>query len=64
MCESNVYMDMGDGKERLVMESVDRIVPEEDGVYLENIFSEAKKVPARIKEMALVSHRVVLEKLP
>ena len=64
MCESNVYMDMGDGQEQLVMESVDRIVPDADGVYLENIFSEAKKVRARIKEMALVSHRVVLEKMP
>jgi len=64
MCESNVFIDMGDGEETLVMESVDRIIPEEDGVYMVNIFSEAKKVHARIKEMSLVSHRVVLEKLP
>jgi len=64
MCESNVYMDMGDGEEELLMESVDRTVPGADGVYMENIFSEARRVRARIKEMALVSHRVVLEKLP
>jgi predicted RNA-binding protein len=57
-------MDMGNGKEELVMESVDRIIPEADGLYMENIFSEAKKVHARIKEMALVSHRIVLEKMP
>jgi predicted RNA-binding protein len=57
-------MDMGDGEEELLMESVDRTVPGADGVYMENIFSEARRVRARIKEMALVSHRVVLEKLP
>ena len=64
MCESNVYMAGENGEETLVMESVDKIIPDEDGVYLENIFSEAKRVRARIKEMALVSHRILLEKLP
>jgi predicted RNA-binding protein len=63
MCESNVYM-IENGKEKLFMESVDKIIPEEDGIYMENIFSETKKVKARIKEMALVDHRVVLEKQP
>lgn len=61
MCESNVYM-IENGKEKLLMESVDKIIPDEDGIYLENIFSETKKVKARIKEMALVQHRIVLEK--
>lgn len=63
MCESNVYM-IENGKEKLFMESVDRIIPGEDGIYLENIFSETKKVQATIKEMALVEHRIVLEKKP
>jgi predicted RNA-binding protein len=61
MCESNVYMIGRDGKEKLCMESVDRIIPMDDGIVLENIFSETKKVRAKIKEMALVSHRIVLE---
>ncbi|MEI6100240.1 MAG: CooT family nickel-binding protein [Eubacteriales bacterium] len=61
MCESNVYMIGKDGKEKLCMESVDRITPVDDGIILENIFSETKKVHAKIKEMALVSHRIVLE---
>lgn len=63
MCESNVYLIDRDGKEKLYMESVDKIIPTEDGIYMENIFSETRKVKARIKEMALVSHRVVLEEL-
>ena len=62
MCESNVYMVSDNGEEKLFMESVDRIVPEEDGIYLQNIFAETKKVKARIKEMELVQHRIVLEK--
>lgn len=64
MCESNVYMIGTDGEEKLFMESVDRIIPGEDGIYLENIFAETKKVQARIKEMKLVEHRIVLEKKP
>jgi len=61
MCESNVYLIDRDGNEKLYMESVDKIIPTEDGVFMENIFSETRKVKARIKEMALVSHRIVLE---
>jgi len=64
MCESNVYLVDRDGNEKLYMESVDRIVPTEDGIFMENIFSETRKVKARIKEMRLVSHRVVLEEQP
>lgn len=60
MCEANVYL-LKDGKEELVLEAVDRIVPEGNTVLLESIFSEQKRVKARIKEMTLVSHRVVLE---
>jgi len=60
MCESNVYL-MRDGKEGLVMESVDIIIPEEEGIYLQNIFGEQRLVKARIKEMNLVDHRILLE---
>ena len=61
MCESNVYLVDKNGNEKLCMESVDRIVPTDDGVFMENIFSETKNVRAFIKEMALVSHRIVLQ---
>ena len=60
MCEANVYL-LKDGKEEMILEAVDRITPEGDTVVLESIYSERMRVKARIKEMALVSHRVVLE---
>ncbi len=61
MCEANVYIIDRQGKEKLLLESVDKLIPEEDGIVLENIFSQRKTVKARIKEMALVEHRIVLE---
>ena len=61
MCEANVYFIDKEGKEKLFLESVDKIIPSDEGIILENIFSERKVVKAKIKEMALVEHRIVLE---
>lgn len=61
MCEANVYYVDKDGSEQLLMEAVDTIVPNKDGFVMENIYSERKTVKAKIKEMALVHHRIVLE---
>ncbi|GAB6179872.1 CooT family nickel-binding protein [Desulfotomaculum defluvii] len=61
MCEANVYLIDKDGCEILLLESVDKIVPTDEGLFLENIFSQRKTVKARIKEMALVEHRIILE---
>ena len=61
MCEANVYIIDNEGKETLLLESVDKLVPIEEGFLLENIFSQRKLVKARIKEMSLVEHRIVLE---
>ena len=63
MCEANVYFVDKEGKEKLLLESVDKIIPSEDGIFLENIFSQRKTVKAKIKEMALVEHRIVLEEV-
>jgi predicted RNA-binding protein len=63
MCESNVYMIDRNGEEKLVLESVDKIIPTDDSIYLENIFYQTKTVKARIKEMALVEHRIILEEI-
>jgi len=63
MCEANVYINRVSGEE-LLMEKVDRIVPGEDqSIFMENIFGERKVVKARIREMELVHHRVVLEEI-
>jgi predicted RNA-binding protein len=63
MCESNVYMIDRNGEEKLVLESVDKIIPTDDSIYLENIFYQTKTVKAKIKEMALVEHRILLEEI-
>ncbi len=61
MCEANVYLIDKNGNEKLLLESVDKIIPEADEIFLENIFCKRIKVKARIKEMALVDHKVILE---
>ena len=63
MCEANVYLIDEDGRELLFLEAVDKIIPTDNGLMLENIFSERKSVKASIKEMTLVAHKIVLEKI-
>ncbi|HAA89590.1 MAG: RNA binding protein [Thermoanaerobacterales bacterium 50_218] len=60
MCESHAYVRRGD-KEELFMENVDRVRPHQDGLLLENIFGQQKIIKARIKELALVDHKIILE---
>ncbi len=62
MCEANVYLIDEKGEEKLLLEAVDRIMPEEDNLVMENIFGQRKIVKAKIKEMHLVDHRIVLQK--
>jgi predicted RNA-binding protein len=61
VCEANAYLRK-DGKEELLLEMVDKVVPHEEGLMLEDIFGRRKIVKARIAELALVDHRIVLEK--
>ncbi|MBC7348224.1 MAG: CooT family nickel-binding protein, partial [Clostridia bacterium] len=56
MCEANAYLLRGD-QEELLLENVDRVIPQEDGILLEDIFGKRKLIRARIKEMTLVDHR-------
>lgn len=63
MCASNVYIVEKSGKEKLVLESVDKIIPTGDSIYLENIFFETKNIKARIKELTLVEHKILLEEI-
>jgi predicted RNA-binding protein len=62
MCEANAYLLKGD-REELVLESVDRVIPQEEGILLEDIFGKRKMLRARIKEMALVDHKILLEEI-
>lgn len=63
MCEANVYLLDKDGNEKLLLEAVDKVISTEEGLFLENIFSQRKTVKARIKEMALVEHRIIIEEV-
>jgi predicted RNA-binding protein len=62
MCEANAYI-IDEGKTTLVMENVDTILPEEDGLSLVNIFGEQKFLKARIHSLALVEHKVYLQRV-
>lgn len=62
MCEANAYLNK-DGHQELILENVDRVVPQEDGILLEDIFGRRKLIRAKIKEMILVDHKIILEKI-
>ena len=59
MCEANAYLLDDDG-ETLIMESVDHVAPEGDGLKLVNIFGEQKFLRAHIHSLSLVDHKVFL----
>ncbi len=61
MCEANAYIRK-DGNEELLLEMVDKVLPHEEGLVLEDIFGRRKIVKARIAELALVDHKIILEK--
>ncbi|MHB8172204.1 MAG: CooT family nickel-binding protein [Thermincolia bacterium] len=62
MCEANAYVK-NNGDEELLLESVDKITPEGDMLVLENIFGQRKIIKGKIVEMALVSHKIIIERL-
>ncbi|MFP4452892.1 MAG: CooT family nickel-binding protein [Desulfobacterales bacterium] len=64
MCEANAYL-IKDGREQLLMESVDVVEPEEDGTWrLVGIFGDQKMVKGKIKGMNLVNHKILFGPQP
>ena len=61
MCEANAYLLEND-KNRLIMEAVDRIEPDEEGLLLVSIFGEQKFVKGHIHSLSLVDHKVYIKK--
>ncbi|MCD6225366.1 MAG: CooT family nickel-binding protein [Deltaproteobacteria bacterium] len=61
MCEASVYL-VKNGSQKVIMENVDIMKPEGENIYFENIFGEKLEIKARIKEMNLVDHRILLVK--
>jgi predicted RNA-binding protein len=60
MCEANAYL-IEDDEPKLIMEAVDTVEPEEDGIKLVSIFGDQKFIKARIHSLSLVDHKVFLK---
>jgi len=60
MCEANAYL-LKNGKEELLLESVDVLENEGEQIRVANIFGEQKVVKARLRSMSLVEHKILLE---
>ncbi|MBU4319098.1 MAG: CooT family nickel-binding protein [Proteobacteria bacterium] len=61
MCEADAYIMEGDTV-KLVLESVDKVEHEENGIRMVNIFGEQKVLKAKIHSLCLVDHKIFLEK--
>lgn len=60
MCEANAYLIQGDDVQ-LVLEAVDTVKPEGDGISLVSIFGEQKFLKADIYSLELVDHNIFLK---
>lgn len=63
MCQSSVFLIKEDGREELIMEDVSIIKPQGDQILMVGMLGERKQVPARIKELQLMEHRIILEQI-
>lgn len=63
MCEASAFLITGD-EQQLIMEAVDTVEPEADGVRLSNIFGEQKFLNAQIYSLSLVENKVFLKASP
>jgi predicted RNA-binding protein len=62
MCEAAAYL-VKDGEEELVLESVDILESNEDGLKMVSIFGEEMQIKAKVKGLSLVDHKILLEPL-
>jgi predicted RNA-binding protein len=60
MCEANAYL-ISDNDSKLIMESVDTVEPQDDGVKLVSIFGDQKYIKADIHSLSLVDHKIFLK---
>ncbi|MDX9786605.1 MAG: CooT family nickel-binding protein [Desulfobacterales bacterium] len=61
MCEANAYL-ITESNQELVMEAVDTVMPEADGLRLTSIFGDQKILKAKIHSLSLIDHKIFLEK--
>ncbi|SLM29913.1 RNA-binding protein [Desulfamplus magnetovallimortis] len=60
MCEANAYIIEESSEERLIMEAVDQVIPEEEGIRLVSIFGDQKFIRGYIHSLSLVDHKVYI----
>jgi len=62
MCEANAYI-IEESKEDqgLIMEAVDRVIPEDDGIRLVSIFGDQKFIKGYIHSLSLVDHKIFIK---
>jgi predicted RNA-binding protein len=61
MCEASAYV-LKNGKEELILESVDSLEDKDGEIQLVNIFGERKHLQGKVKTFNLLDHKIVLEK--
>lgn len=59
MCEANAYLLEGD-ESKLIMEAVDTVEPEDNGIRLISIFGDQKFLNAKIHSLNLVDNKIFL----
>ena len=62
MCDLKAYIK-SQGKEELLLESVNQLRVEKGEVILKNLFGEEKRVRGEITEVSLVKSRIVVEQV-
>ena len=60
MCEANAYLIEGNGS-KMIMEAVETVEPDGDGLRLVNIFGEQKTIRAHIHSLSLTDNKVFLK---
>ncbi len=62
MCEAIVYVER-DGELEELMEDVVDLRPEEGKILLTGVFGDQKLVSAKIKEVKLLDHKIILREV-
>ncbi len=60
MCEANAYL-IKDDEPELIMEAVDSVEPEENGIRLVSIFGDQKFLKADIHSLSLIDQKIYLK---
>ena len=62
MCQSSIYA-IDTGRQELILEEVARVEIQGDSITMERLFGERVSLSARIKEIDLMKHRILVERI-